>query len=205
MRPSPRPARARARPSRPWPSPPPPAWRLPPPPGGSPLWQLQLKPRKRMKKWIEIPPNFERLFLGCIEADFWVKTRVKALYEIYKIYRLLHRSGFKSSFFFFPFFRLHWSFACKKKNSSISSGSFAFLQFYSQCFTLLFANVIQNSPMLSSFDENLSEFLQFFREISKYPRLSNFLRSRNEICWIFQKLFSRSSKKIENKIIQNRS
>ena len=44
--------------------------------------------------------NFERLVLGCIEADFASKignTRWKALDEIYKIYIHLYRSDLKIS------------------------------------------------------------------------------------------------------------
>ena len=51
--------------------------------------------RRRMNEWIESPPNFERLVLGCIETNFFkqiVNTRWKGLDEIYKIYMLLHRS-----------------------------------------------------------------------------------------------------------------
>ena len=45
--------------------------------------------------------NFERIVLGCIEAEFYkqiLNTRLKALDEIYKIYKFfLHRSAFKIS------------------------------------------------------------------------------------------------------------
>ena len=55
--------------------------------------------RRRMKNELNFPPHFERLVLGCIEADFCnnKKTRWKALDEIYKIYILLHRSDLKIS------------------------------------------------------------------------------------------------------------
>ena len=40
-----------------------------------------------MNNELNFPPNFERLVLGCIDADFLqVNTRWKALDEIYKIY-----------------------------------------------------------------------------------------------------------------------
>ena len=49
--------------------------------------------------------DFERPLLGCIEADFCKQIRLKALDEIYKIYRLSYRtdleiSAKKSSEFF---------------------------------------------------------------------------------------------------------
>ena len=53
-----------------------------------------------MKNELNIPPNFERLVLGCIDADLQVNTRWKALGEIYKIYMLLHRSDLNISEFF---------------------------------------------------------------------------------------------------------
>ena len=36
-----------------------------------------LRKMRRMKKWIESPPNFERLVLGCVEANFcnWILVR----------------------------------------------------------------------------------------------------------------------------------
>ena len=47
---------------------------------------------------LNFPPNFERLVLGCIDADFLqVNTRWKALDDIYKIYILLHRSDLQIS------------------------------------------------------------------------------------------------------------
>ena len=50
----------------------------------------------------QILTNFERLVLGCVEADLCkqiqlLNTRVKALDEIYKIYMLLHRSDLNIS------------------------------------------------------------------------------------------------------------
>ena len=44
------------------------------------------------------PPNFERTVLGCISKPIFASTtRVKALDEIYKICRLLHRSDLNIS------------------------------------------------------------------------------------------------------------
>ena len=48
-----------------------------------------------MNNELNFPPNFERLVLGCIDADF--ATRWKALDEIYKIYMRLHRSDLNIS------------------------------------------------------------------------------------------------------------
>ena len=53
-----------------------------------------------MNEKMKSPANFDRLVLGCIEPDVCKQmsnTRVKALDEIYKIYRLLHRSDLKIS------------------------------------------------------------------------------------------------------------
>ena len=51
-----------------------------------------------MNNELNFPPNFERLVLGCIDADFLqVNTCWKALDEIYNIYILLHRSNFNIS------------------------------------------------------------------------------------------------------------
>ena len=49
--------------------------------------------------WL-VSTKFERLDLGCIEADFFeliLNTRWKALDEMYKIYMLLHRSDLNIS------------------------------------------------------------------------------------------------------------
>ena len=91
--------------------------------------------------------NFERLVLGCIEAE--VNTRVKALDEIYKIYTyaslgeknkiytLLHRSAFKKS----AKFRQTFSHFC------------SLILFF-------IAIMVQISPILMTF----SEFRQFVRK-----------------------------------------
>ena len=50
-----------------------------------------------MNRLIEPPPSFERLVLGCIDADFAKSTNWTALDEIYKIYILLHCLTFKIS------------------------------------------------------------------------------------------------------------
>ena len=53
-----------------------------------------------MNKLVGSPPNFERLVLGCIDADLWkyvLVGKAQALDEIYRIYIPLHRSDLKIS------------------------------------------------------------------------------------------------------------
>ena len=51
--------------------------------------------RRRMHKLMKLPSNFESLTLGCIDASDSDNRRI--FFEIYKIYRLLHRSDLKVS------------------------------------------------------------------------------------------------------------
>ena len=57
--------------------------------------------RRRMNNELNFPPNFERLVLGCINADFCNQilsnTHFAAFFETYKICKPLHRSKFKIS------------------------------------------------------------------------------------------------------------
>ena len=95
-----------------------------------------------------------------------VNSRWKALDEIYKINKLLHRSAFKNSAKFRQTFSHFYSFTFK-----ISA---IFHKFCSK---------------LANFDEFSPEFQQFSWRRSKSPRFSNFLRFRNENCWIFPLYF----------------
>ena len=108
--------------------------------------------------------NFERPFLGCIEADFckWiVNTRLKALGDIYKVYKLLHRSECNNS----ARIRQTSSHVC----SLIVEKS------------LNLASVVQNSENFTHWilmkNRTFSIFL-ILRKRSKYPIFSNFLRFR---------------------------
>ena len=54
-----------------------------------------------MKIDVNHPQNFERLVLGCMDSYDSESRRIFfRLFEIYKIYVLLHRSDSKISFFF---------------------------------------------------------------------------------------------------------
>ena len=119
----------------------------------------------RMKNGLNFPPNFERLVLGCIDADFCKKIVVyKALDEIRKIYTLSHRSVFERS----------------------STFRQIFLQFCSLIvFRRFFAVVHCWCPKLPNCDEFVSEFiLTFLQNWSTSPRLSSFLTFRNEFFWV---------------------
>ena len=91
-----------------------------------------------------------------------VNSRWKALDEIYKIYKLLHRSAFKNSAKFRQTFSHFYSFVFE--------------------ISLIFRNFC---PNLTNFDEKFPEFQQICWKRSKSPRFSNFLRFRTENCWIF--------------------
>ena len=84
-------------------------------------------------------------------------TRWKALDEIYKIYKLLHRSAFNNSAQFRQTFSHFSSFIFK--------------------ISLIFRNFVQNP---TNFDEKIPEFQQICWKKSKSPRFSNFLRFRTE-------------------------
>ena len=125
--------------------------------------------------WFELLaffPNFWRFFGKLWEArsrlyrneSLQVNSRWKALDEIYKIYKLLHRSAFKNSAKFRQ--------ACSHFCSFIFKSSLIFRNF---CSTF------------TNFDEHLPEFQQIWRTRST-SRFSNFLRFRAENYWIFQKV-----------------
>ena len=94
-----------------------------------------------------------------------VNSRWKALDEIYKIYKLLHRSAFKNSATFRQTFSHFYSFVFE--------------------ISLIFRNFC---PNLTNFDENFPEFQQICWKRSKSPRFSNFLRFRTGNYWNFQKM-----------------
>ena len=91
-----------------------------------------------------------------------VNSHWKALDEIYKIYKLLHRSAFKNSAKFPQTFSHFYNFIFES--------------------SLIFRNFC---PNLINFDEKFPEFQQICWKRSKYPRFSNFLRFRTENCWNF--------------------
>ena len=114
--------------------------------------------------------NFWRIFGKLWEArsrlyrneSLQLNSRWKALDEIYKIYKLLHRSAFKNSAKFRQTFSHFYSFVFE--------------------ISLIFRNFCAN---LTNFHENFPEFQQNCWKRSKSPRFSNFLRFRTENCWIF--------------------
>ena len=53
-----------------------------------------------MNDGLNFPPNFEKLVLGCIDADYFQYILVGILGEIYKMYILLHRSDRQENDFF---------------------------------------------------------------------------------------------------------
>ena len=142
--------------------------------------------RPRAYVFSNLYSNFWRIFGKLWEAhsrlyrneSLQVKTRWKAVDEIYKIYKLLHRSAFKNS----TKFRQTFSHFCTD------------LQIYSQIFHWMFVTVVQNSPILMIFSRKF-QCQQFLRKRSKSPRFSIFLRFRTKKCCIFRKWFLNSFKK----------
>ena len=86
-------------------------------------------------------------------------VQLKALDEIYNIYKLLHRSAFINS----------------AKFRQTCSHVYSFILTIS----LMFRNFC---PNLTNFDEHFPEFQQICWKRSKSPRFSNFLRFRTENC-----------------------
>ena len=94
----------------------------------------------------------KRIFASKYSLERW-----KALDEIYKIYKLLHRSAFKNSARFRQTFSHCWSFIFK--------------------ISLILRSFCAN---FTNFDERFPEFQQICWRRSKSPRFSVFLGFRNE-------------------------
>ena len=118
--------------------------------------------------------NFWRFFGKLWEArsrlyrneSLQVNSRWKALDEIYKIYKLLHRSASKNSAKFRQTFSHFYRFI-----NFIFTISLIFRKF---------------CPNFTNFEEQFPEFQNFFWKGSTSPRFSSCLRFRTEICWNFQ-------------------
>ena len=118
--------------------------------------------------------NFERPVLGCIETNLCKQILVgiavfigkwKALDEIYKIYKLLHRSAFKISA--------------------------KFRQTFSHFYRIIFkiSLIFRNScPNVTNFDDFFPEFQQIGWKRSKSPRILKFPEISKRKLLNFQKM-----------------
>ena len=74
-------------------------------------------------KWRQIKTNFGGLVLGCINADFCVQLLIlqhlSRSYEIFKIYKPLHRCNSKFTDFSIVFAKIRWIFEVFCKIQSI--------------------------------------------------------------------------------------
>ena len=138
--------------------------------------------------------------LGCVEADS-CKRIVNTKYSFESSWRdLQYLQTFapcESSLKRFAPLRIQilssiqmYSVKCLQTFSHVCSFIFKSSLSFCNCPTI----VVQNSPILMFF-RNFSNGHGKEFKISKSPQLfSNFLRFRNENCWIFRKLFSKSQK-----------
>ena len=157
----------------------PPTWicwrRRPPAPWAPPLKRRRRSSLWRRGRWSSAydGSNFSnswRFFGKLWEArsrlyrneSLQVNSRWKALDEIYKIHKPLHRSELKNSAKFRQTFSHFYSFVFE--------------------ISLIFRNCC---PNLTNFDEVFPEIQEIWWKRSKSPRFSNFLRFRTENCWIF--------------------
>ena len=129
-------------------------------------------------------PDFQTLVLGCIEVEFLhVNTRVKAFDEIYKVYRLLHRSDFNISMKkSFEFLKMKILFSTFRIFQNCPQHSWP-------CLSLILMNFYRN---LAELLPHLSENTRIYRNLQKLCQIlrtifrSNFQNFRNSQKCVFQ-------------------